>query len=92
LCDNESAVKITNSYVQYSRTKHIDIHHHFLIDHVAKVDISLEEVRTNGQLADIFTKPLDESHFCKLRNELNSLDLSNFTLIQYGGVKFALHI
>jgi hypothetical protein len=30
LCDNESAVKIANNLVQYSRTKHIDIRHHFL--------------------------------------------------------------
>jgi hypothetical protein len=30
LCDNESAVKIANNPVQQSRTKHIDICHHFL--------------------------------------------------------------
>jgi hypothetical protein len=79
LCDNESTVKISNNPVQHSRTKHIDIHHHFLRDHVAKNDISLEGVRTEDQLADIFTKPLDEATFCRLRNELNVLDLSNFT-------------
>ena len=79
LCDNETAVKLANNPVQHSRTKHIDIRHHFLRDHVAKNDISLESVRTDDQLADIFTKPLDEARFCKLRNELNVLDLSNFT-------------
>jgi hypothetical protein len=61
-----------------TRTKHIDIHNHFLRDHDAKNDISLEGVRTEDQLADIFTKPLDEATFCRLRNELNVLDLSNF--------------
>ena len=30
LCDNESAVKIASNPVQHSRTKHIDIRHHFL--------------------------------------------------------------
>ena len=79
LCDNESAVKLANNPVQHSRTKHIDIRHHFLIDHVAKNNISLEGVRTEDQLADIFTKPLDEVTFCRLRNELNVLDFSNFT-------------
>ena len=79
LCDNESAVKLTNNPVQHSRTKHIDIRHHFLRDHVAKNDISLEGVRSEDQLADIFTKPLDEATFCRLRNELNVLDFSNFT-------------
>ena len=76
LCDNESAVKLANNLIQHSRTKHIDIRHHFLRDHVAKNDISLEGV---DQLADIFTKPLDEATFCRLRNELNVLDFSNFT-------------
>jgi hypothetical protein len=28
-------------------------------------------------LADIFTKPLDETRFCKLRSEMNIIDLSN---------------
>jgi hypothetical protein len=78
LCDNESTVKIANNPVQHSRTKHIDIHHHFLRDHVAKNDISLEGVRSENQLADIFTKPLDEATFCRLRSELNVLDSSNF--------------
>ena len=79
LCDNESAVKLVNNPVQHSRTKHIDICHHFLRDHVAKNDISLEGVRTVDQLADIFTKPLDGAIFCRLRNELNVLDFSNFS-------------
>ena len=79
LCDNESAVKLANNPVQHSRTKHIDIRHHFLRDYVAKNDISLEGVRTEDQLVDIFTKPLDEVTFCRLRDELNVLDFSNFT-------------
>ena len=77
LCDNESAVKIANNPVQHSRTKHIDIRHHFLRDHVANNDISLSSVRSEDQLADIFTKPLDEATFSRLRNELNVIDASN---------------
>ena len=77
LCDNESAVKIAKNPVQHSRTKHIDIRHHFLRDHEAKGDISLQGVRFEEQLADIFTKPLDESTFVRIRNELNVLDVAN---------------
>jgi hypothetical protein len=79
LCDNESDVKIANNLVQHSRTKHIDIHHHFLRDHDAKGDIILEGVRSEDQVADIFTQPPDRTRFCMLRNELNILDLRNFT-------------
>ena len=77
LCDNESAVKLTNNPVQHARTLHIDVHHYFIRDHQQKSDISIESVGTEDQLADIFTKPLDEKRFCKLRNELNILDFSN---------------
>jgi hypothetical protein len=35
LCDNESAIKLANNPVNHSRTKHIDIRHHFLRDHEA---------------------------------------------------------
>jgi uncharacterized beta-barrel protein YwiB (DUF1934 family) len=74
LCDNESVIKLANNPVSHSRTKHIDIRHHFLRDHETKGDIVLSHVSTDKQLADIFTKPLDESRFCSLRNELNILD------------------
>ena len=46
-------------------------------DHVLKGDISIEHVKTEEQLADIFTKPLDEKRFSKLRCELNILESSN---------------
>jgi hypothetical protein len=77
LCDNESAVKWATNPVQHSRTKHIDIRHHFLRDHVGKGDISVYSISTDDQLADIFTKPLDEARFCELRSEMNIIDLSN---------------
>jgi hypothetical protein len=63
LCDNESAIKLAINPVNYSRTKHRDIRQHFLRDHEAKGDIALSHVRTEMQLDDIFTKPLDELRF-----------------------------
>ena len=76
-CDNESAIKIAHNPVQHSKTKHIQIRHHFLRDHVVKEDIDIIHVNTEEQLADIFTKPLDEKRFSKLRCELNILESSN---------------
>jgi hypothetical protein len=77
LCDNESAIKLTNNPISHSRTKHIDIQHHFLRDHEAKGDIKIRHVSTEKQLANIFTKPLDESRFYALRSELNILGSRN---------------
>jgi hypothetical protein len=77
MCDNERAAKLAINPVQHSRTKHIDIRHHFLRDHVGKGDISIYSIGTNDQLADIFTKPLDKTRFCNLRSEMNVTNLSN---------------
>jgi hypothetical protein len=77
LCDNESAIRMADNPVEHSHTKHIDIRHHFLRDHQQKGDIEVFYVSTENQLADIFTKPLDEKTFCRLRSELNVLDSCN---------------
>jgi hypothetical protein len=78
LCDNESAIRMADNPVEHSHTKHIDIWYHFLRDHQQKGDIKIAYVSTHNQLSDIFTKPLDEKTFIKLRNELNILDSQNF--------------
>jgi hypothetical protein len=73
LYDNESAIRMAYNPIEHSRTKHIDIRHHFLRDHQQKGDIEVFHISTENQLADIFTKPLDEKTFCRLRSELNAL-------------------
>jgi hypothetical protein len=60
------------------RCSHIAIRYHFLRDHQQRGDIEIAYVSTKEQLADIFTKPLDEKTFTKLRHELNILDSRNF--------------
>jgi hypothetical protein len=60
LCDNESAIKIAYNTCEHSRTKHIEILHHFLRDHATKEDIVISHVGTNDQILDIFTKSLDD--------------------------------
>jgi len=62
-CDNTSAIALTKVHVFHARTKHIEVKHHFIRDHVQKGDISLEFIDTNHQIADIFTKPLDKEKF-----------------------------
>ena len=78
LCDNESAIRMADNPIEHSRTKHIAIRYHFLRDHQQRGDIEIAYVSTKEQLADIFTKPLDEKTFTKLTHELNILDSRNF--------------
>jgi hypothetical protein len=55
LCDNESAIRLGDNPIEHSRTKHIDIRHHFLRDHQQRGDIDIYHISTENQLADIFT-------------------------------------
>jgi hypothetical protein len=77
LCDNESAIRMADNPIEHNRTKHIGVWHHFLRDHQQKRDIEVYHINTENQLADIFTKPLDEKWFCRLHSELNVLDSRN---------------
>ena len=71
--DNTSAINLTKNPIQHSRTKHIEIRHHFIRDHVPNNDICLEFVDTNNQIADIFTKTLSDDRFCTLYRELGMI-------------------
>ena len=61
--------------MQYSRTKHIEIRHHFLRDHAQKDDITLEFVSTKDQLVNIFIKPLSEEKIVDIRRQLGVISL-----------------
>ncbi|GKA04292.1 hypothetical protein Tco_0677073 [Tanacetum coccineum] len=76
-CDNTSAIAISNNPVLHSRTKHIDIRYHFIRDHILKGDIKLHFIPTQYQLADIFTKPLNEPTFKRLIVELGMLNIDS---------------
>jgi phage anti-repressor protein len=69
-CDNTSAINISKNPVQHSRTKHIDIRHHFIRDLVESREVALMFIPTENQLADILTKPLDGSRFESLRKAI----------------------
>jgi hypothetical protein len=79
LCDNDSAIMIAYNPYEHSRIKHIDSWHHFLRDHAIKGDLIISYVGTNDQLANIFTKPLNEKQFHEFWSELNIIDYQNVT-------------
>ncbi|GKD11210.1 hypothetical protein Tco_1190895 [Tanacetum coccineum] len=62
-CDNKSAIALCCNNVQHSRSKHINIRHHFIREQVEKGVVELYFVRTEYQLADIFTKALPRERF-----------------------------
>jgi hypothetical protein len=69
-CDSTSAISVAKNPVLHSKTKHIEVRYRFLGDNMEKGKIALIHVPTHDQLADIFTKPLDQATFTRLQGEL----------------------
>ncbi|GKE89422.1 hypothetical protein Tco_1566897 [Tanacetum coccineum] len=75
-CDNKSATALCCNNVQHSRDKHIDVHYHFVKEQVENGIVKLYFVRTEYQLADIFTKPLPRDRFNFLIEKLGMRSMS----------------
>nr|GEW52258.1 retrovirus-related Pol polyprotein from transposon TNT 1-94 [Tanacetum cinerariifolium] len=74
--DSKSTIAISYNPVQHSRTKHIAVRFHFIKEHVEKGTIELYFVKTDYQLADIFTKALPTDRFNYLVRRLGMRSLS----------------
>nr|GFB15593.1 hypothetical protein [Tanacetum cinerariifolium] len=79
-CDNRSAIALCYNNVQHSRSKHIDIRHHFIREQVERGVVELYFVTTNYQLADIFTKALPRQRFKFILSRLGMKNMSSTTL------------
>ena len=66
--DNSGALELARLPKMCPRTKHINVKMHHFPDHVAAGKISILPVKTEDQVADIFTKPLGVELFRKFRS------------------------
>ncbi|GJS96066.1 retrovirus-related pol polyprotein from transposon TNT 1-94 [Tanacetum coccineum] len=71
-CDSQSAIAISCNPVQHSRTMHINFHYHLIKEQVERGIIELYFVRTEYQLADLFTKAFSQDMFEYLVRRLGS--------------------
>nr|GEV48004.1 retrovirus-related Pol polyprotein from transposon TNT 1-94 [Tanacetum cinerariifolium] len=62
-CNSKAAIAISCNPVQHSCTKHIDVRYHFIKEKVEKGIVELFFVRTEYQLADLYTKALPVERF-----------------------------
>jgi hypothetical protein len=77
-CDNISSILLANNPIYHARTKHIEVHYHFIREKVLAKEIDLIHVSIEDQVADIFTKALGTDKLKKFRKMLSGLkvDLS----------------
>nr|GFA47706.1 hypothetical protein [Tanacetum cinerariifolium] len=61
--DNNNAICIVKNPVYHSKTKHIEIKHHFIRDCFEKKLISVDHIHTDENVADLLTKPFDAERF-----------------------------
>ncbi|GKF73388.1 hypothetical protein Tco_0219720 [Tanacetum coccineum] len=69
-------IAISCNPVQHSRTKHIAVRYHFIKEHIEKGTIELYLVKTDYQVADLFTKALPVDRFNYLVRRLGMRSLS----------------
>ncbi|GJZ31992.1 retrovirus-related pol polyprotein from transposon TNT 1-94 [Tanacetum coccineum] len=62
-CDNKSAIALCCNNVQHSRSKHIDIRHHFIREQVENRVVEPRTLWKELSLADILTKALPRERF-----------------------------
>ena len=65
--DNRGAAEIARVPKFRPRTKHINLKYHHFREHVKSGLLQIEDVDTENQLADIFTKPLHSTLFHRFR-------------------------
>ena len=74
-CDNTNAINISKNPTQHSRTKHIEIRHHFIRELIEDGTLTLEFIHTDDQKDDLFTKPLDGRRFEFLRQNIGVISM-----------------
>ncbi|GJS64152.1 hypothetical protein Tco_0678716 [Tanacetum coccineum] len=79
-CDNHSAIDLYCNNVQHSKSKNIDIRHHFIREQVEKGVVKMYFVTMDNQLADIFTKALPRERFEFLLPRLGMKSITPETL------------
>jgi hypothetical protein len=61
--NNQSAIALYKNPVYHNRSKHIDVHYHFLQECVENGEVVVSYTMMENQLADLLTKALGRNHF-----------------------------
>ncbi|XP_019056135.1 PREDICTED: uncharacterized protein LOC109115933 [Nelumbo nucifera] len=73
-CDNQSEIRLAENPIFHARTKHVEVHHHFIRKKVLQEEIVLEHIKTENQVADLFTKGLGGNKFESFYKQLGMVE------------------
>ena len=68
--DNLSSIRLAENPIFHARTKHIEVHYHYIREKVIEGEIIIVSTKTEEQTADILTKSLNKAKFEKFREAL----------------------
>jgi hypothetical protein len=74
-CDNLSSIQLVRNPMFHARTKHIEVHYHFIREKVLAGEIDLIYVNTEDQVVDIFTEVLEAEKHRRLCSMLGVMEL-----------------
>jgi hypothetical protein len=74
-CDNMSNIQFAKNPVFHARTKHIEVHLHFLREKVIDGEVDLLYVSTNQQVANILTKGLSMEKYTQFRDMMGVITI-----------------
>ncbi|XP_042448038.1 secreted RxLR effector protein 161-like [Zingiber officinale] len=72
-CDNQSTIHLAENPVFHTRTKHVEVHYHFIREKVLQGEIEMRQISTDDQVADVFTKSLSTNKFKMFRYQLSTV-------------------
>jgi hypothetical protein len=74
-CDNINNILLANNPIYHARTKHIEVHYHFIREKVLVKEIDFIHVSIEDQVVDIFTKGLGTNKLKKFRKMFGVLEV-----------------
>lgn len=76
-CDNQGAQKLMRNPMYHSRTKHIDIRHHYVRDVFQSGKLDVSYIPTERMIADVLTKSLFKPGHQRCIKELGLKDVED---------------
>jgi hypothetical protein len=84
MCDNQGCISLGKNPTHHSRSKHIEVQHHYIREKIEDGIVSVEYCPTQEMVADVLTKGLAKDRHRALIQEMGLIE---FDMLQSGSVE-----